>query len=651
MSNSAVNAFAKNRAEELGPDLWGKFIVPLFFHKLALDDVRKPLLFEGGRGCGKTTLLRYLSHRTQLSSKRKLSGENLPKQIGLYLRADTQYLRTYWGDWQNEQQWHTVFEHSLCLMILHEMLSAFQLLASDPDRVALFPGIHALDLSLLQDFDPNAPVTLATAVQFVDQRQNELAMWLNNPETVHKPLLLPIKPLLLALIQGVRQQVPTIANVDFFVFVDEYENLRPYQMRQINTLLKHSEPPLIFHVAAKRNGMSTRATVGNEQIQDPADFRKIDIEEHLDREFDLFAAELFCFRLLRKGVSLKGCPVTEDLLCDEQAVGKRLEDDEYRKSVKAFVASILPGLNNDEIATYVMDDEALRGRLQKSIEDALKQSASHIAVDRFLLKDAEQASICVPALLNQGKKAEVILNEIEAYARREPSQFTPGEWIHHYFMGSLLRLYLPLQRPCIAYAGFNAFLRLSRGNVRHFLELCHMSMQVLGDGRTKVVDRIEPTDQAEAARMASALFVKETQGSGDFGNRLYLVVNTLGQIFRLSQHRLAQSEPERTHFSITDGMPSERAEEIIRECIKWSVLFVTKETKVKDSRFVAEEYVLNPIFAPYFGISYNKGRRLELSRQALEDILLGDRSSLDKLVRTYKDQWGVRDSQQQMPLL
>lgn len=645
MPQSAINAFAKNRAEELGLDLWGRFVVPLFFHKLALDDVRKPLLIEGGRGCGKTTLLRYLSHRTQLSERRQLKADALPKQIGLYLRADTQYLRTYWGTWLGEQEWEKVFEHSLCLMILGEMLSAFHMLGQGPDRCALFPGIENLTVGALRDFDPEAPLSVDEAATFVEKRQNQLAMWLNNPDVLSRPLFLPLKALLLALVRSTRQQVPAIAQIDFFVFIDEYENLLNYQMRQINTFLKHSEPPIIFHVAAKRNGMSTRQTVGNEQLQEPDDFRRVDIEELLASDFDLFAAELFCFRLLRKSIPLDGPPVTEELLRDEQSVGKRLSAPGYRDAVKGFVDSILPGMSSEEMAMHVFNDAPLSNRLKKSITDVLSTIDRKQEPDVFLRPDAAQASICVPALLHQGKKPDVIRTELDKYVEGKRSDFTSSEWVHHYFLGSLLSLYLPLQRPCIAYAGFESFLKLARGNIRHFLELCHMSMQMLGDSEAVELRPVPPEKQAEAARMASALFVKETQGSGDHGNRLFQVVNNLGQIFRMSQHRPAQSEPERTHFSITGGNLSERAEQILRECIKWSVLFATKETKVKDVRSEAEEYVLNPIYAPFFGISYNKGRRLELPYQSVEDILLGNRANVDRLVKSFQDKWEIADNQ------
>ena len=59
--SSIQRAFVKNRAEELGYDVWKHFAVPPFYDRLDLADAKKPRII-GGRGCGKTMLLRYLSH-------------------------------------------------------------------------------------------------------------------------------------------------------------------------------------------------------------------------------------------------------------------------------------------------------------------------------------------------------------------------------------------------------------------------------------------------------------------------------------------------------------------------------------------------------------------------------------------------------------
>ena len=49
----------RNRAEEYGFDLWKEFVVPPYFLSLKTLKSEKPLIIEGGRGSGKTMLLRY----------------------------------------------------------------------------------------------------------------------------------------------------------------------------------------------------------------------------------------------------------------------------------------------------------------------------------------------------------------------------------------------------------------------------------------------------------------------------------------------------------------------------------------------------------------------------------------------------------------
>jgi hypothetical protein len=58
MATNIQGIFAKNRAEELGDDVWEQFVVPPFYDRLDLTTARKPRLIIGGRGCGKTMLLR-----------------------------------------------------------------------------------------------------------------------------------------------------------------------------------------------------------------------------------------------------------------------------------------------------------------------------------------------------------------------------------------------------------------------------------------------------------------------------------------------------------------------------------------------------------------------------------------------------------------
>src|SRR5205823_5161908 len=82
---------AINRAEELGYDVWEQFVIPPFYNLLSVGSTRKPQVIIGGRGCGKTMLLRYLSHESTFSRNRSEIPPAALRHIGLYWRADTQF--------------------------------------------------------------------------------------------------------------------------------------------------------------------------------------------------------------------------------------------------------------------------------------------------------------------------------------------------------------------------------------------------------------------------------------------------------------------------------------------------------------------------------------------------------------------------------
>ena len=101
--------FSKNRAEEYGYDMWGYFVIPPFYNKLQLFRSNKPLVIEGGRGSGKTMLLRYLCHQTQFSPKRKKFDDKVFKRIGVYWKIDTQFTKLMSLRKKTEDEWNPYF--------------------------------------------------------------------------------------------------------------------------------------------------------------------------------------------------------------------------------------------------------------------------------------------------------------------------------------------------------------------------------------------------------------------------------------------------------------------------------------------------------------------------------------------------------------
>jgi hypothetical protein len=309
---------------------------------------------------------------------------------------------------------------------------------------------------------------------------------------------------------------------------------------------------------------------------------------------------------------------------------------------------VLPGLRNSEIAASILDDAVLYKRWRQLVSDGLKAQGSNLLPEQFLDKSFPEGSIvCAPLLPQSTKGADEVLDEFKKLIAGKPSRFKDGDWIHHLLIGALLLVYLPYrQRPCPIYAGFNAFVSISSTNVRHFLELCHTSIGKFDSSCDFSKFCVPIEDQAKAAFKTSLAFKDEVAGSGDMGNRLLSIVNFLGKLFRLSQGRPSQSEAERTHFCIINDQISDSAQSILNEAIKWSVLFQDPESKVKGIRYESSEYILNPIYAPFFGISYNKGRKLEISGHQAETIFTGNVDDFTKLLRQYEKQWAINNSEQ-----
>jgi hypothetical protein len=116
----------------------------------------------------------------------------------------------------------------------------------------------------------------------------------------------------------------------------------------------------------------------------------------------------------------------------------------------------------------------------------------------------------------------------------------------------------------------------------------------------------------------------------------------LGKLFALAHRRPSQSEPEINHFSIREGVAalSSSDREFLDEATKWSVLIELEETKTKsESSFTGTEWMLAPIYAPYFRITFRKKRRVELTRDELTVLINGPRDLQQGLYEKFERRW------------
>jgi len=359
-ANSFQDIFAKNRAEELGYDVWKHFVIPPFVARLSLHAAQKPSIIVGGRGCGKTMLLRYLSHKSMFSPARPNVPDEALYRIGLYWRTDTQFSNSMVKRNIHDDTWAAAFNHMASLIIGIEVLDSLLSIESCKPETITKKDLELLDFTRLRAFHPNLPSLLSELRNWLEEEMWRFEAWVNDVRKTPEPQFLAGMPFILALIQEIRRQLPSLKHSVFMVYVDEYENLTTYQQEIINTWLKHSETPLIFNLAMKRYGFVTRSTTGPQQLSHIHDFRSHDLEDYLlDGGFELFAAEILFLTLSMS--SMQDSPVQPEKLRDSAYLSER-KSQEYAKRVLTAAQGLFPDVAQDALAKGVFQDRALSGK-------------------------------------------------------------------------------------------------------------------------------------------------------------------------------------------------------------------------------------------------------------------------------------------------
>lgn len=629
---------SKTRAEEHDADVWGEFYIPPYFNKLSLQTATKSSYIVGKRGCGKTMLLKYIDYHTAFSKKRKFIPQSEISHIGVYWRVDTQFCNSLNHRGIAEYDWITVFESYFSLAIGIEIIKSIKEIAESsfdgfsPEDYDDFKFISA------RDFHQDFPVGSNELLTFLESRRRAFASWVSNITTTQKPILPPGKIFLEALISDIKAN-SRLRHASFYIYVDEVENLVPYQRRVLNSLLKHSQKPLIVSFTSKELSNET-ATTGPESINATHDFKLIPLDE-LASESDhkTFFAEVFLANLeLASGNGddqLLSCLRAPDALSSRSS-------DEYKATISSKIRSLFPDKSAKEIAREAVLEKRIFNILKDRVKKSLSTRNTSLTVDDFIDGSfAPESLIIAPALLSRPRNSpEEVLGFLKEYSE---SRVDHKGWIHNNLVGGLLEAYRPYGYICPIYSGYDTFFTMANMNLRHFLILCYKALEI-ADLSDETVGRISLETQARAAYEAADKLIREIKTFGPQGERLRMFVLRLGNVFRTLQSAPSMSEPEQNQFTINSGERTLDDEEtfFISELKKYGIIAERLETKTKGvvgSDIV--DYQLNPIYSPYFQISYRRKRKIALSVDQFHVLALGTEDDYKSLSsRILKDQGG-----------
>ncbi|MGI8901474.1 MAG: hypothetical protein ACR2HA_11225 [Nocardioides sp.] len=296
--SSVTDLFGGLRAEWLGPRLYDTYRSPEYLPELLSS---KPCILRGGRGTGKTTVLRILSYEGQAAIASEANADPRDwERFGMYWRLDTNRVTAFQGEHLAEEAWFPIFGHYVNLVLCKQLAGlalwfAQRVPDSDPlDRRAA--GLIAKSLHIDAADSLEAPDwALEAGIIDFEARINNIID--------EGPGRLSMQAAPIDLFVNYLRQLPQFSDRLLFFLLDEYENLLDYQQRVINTLIKHSGMNYTFKIGVKVTGHRDMRTLNEtEALQEPADFTSVDISEKLTAiGFSGFARDVCNERLTQIG--------------------------------------------------------------------------------------------------------------------------------------------------------------------------------------------------------------------------------------------------------------------------------------------------------------------------------------------------------------
>jgi hypothetical protein len=588
-----VELFGIYRAEWLSDALFKLFTKPTYYPEL---ETARPCVLVGGRGTGKTTVLRCLSYEGRFA----LDGEDASRvadwpYYGFYYKVNTNSVRAFQGEELSLRQWQKLFAHYINLVLcgrLVEFLEWHTMMVAESE-----PLSEGMCSEIANALFCEAADTQATLLASIQRGVRRFEAWINNIDPDQLPNLSMQGTVLDDLCSAVLA-LPQFSSKRFFFIIDEYENLLDDQQEVVNTLIKHCGPGYTFKIGVRELGWRRRSTLyDNEQLVSPADYERIDIEQRLEGEqFVKFATEV----------------------CGLRASGRFPEGID--------LDTMLPFLKAEDEAKLLGAESRAR-----EVRDELERTDPEAA---RLIDDASALELALVQYWARTKKKS--LSEIVHDRAKNPKAWS--DRLHNYRIPLLFTL--RGSRPGIRkyYAGWRTFTLLAGNNIRYLLQLVGQALLLqrqsgeLADG-----EPIAPGIQTQAAIAVGAKNVKELEGLGIHGAQLTRLVLSLGRLFEMLALQPEGRRPEITRFTLPEDEPLGAVEGILQAAVMHMALVRTVSSQRTDFDLKSYDYAVHPIFAAFFGFSHRDMRKITLSPDIILLLMQDPKAAIKKVMRTSDD--------------
>lgn len=611
-----------------------------------------PTFILGGKGSGKTHLMRYASYPLQrmrfvAKGAKIVDGLVADGYVGIYVRCSGLDTGRFKGKGQVDDAWSEIFSYYLELWLGQSLLNVIaDIVRSDV--------LHAIEANLcrgVQDlFDDTPPNsnTIAALCDDLNARRKKLDFEVNNAAftgTLSPGIALTRGRLIFGLPKIVASLIPDLSSIQFCYQLDEFENLTYSQQIHVNTLVRERESPATFKIGARQFGIRSHKTLSAD-------------EENLrDSEFDELRLDLR-FR--------ENADRYKELV--DQLVERRL--DQFRTNAPSSAGQIKltewfeePDLDwNSQLLSSIAGGRQSRdrphfARLRGELEDGFALSAAPGATGTPEI-DAIIDGLSVPEypLLEKlnvlvfygewARKRHLVqaVRDINAQCTKFRAGDQSGKYAEKLkrFKSDIVAQLLRENSEKQIYTGLSNFVRMSEGQPRALITLLkHTYDWALFQGERPFVEgRISYVAQSRGAVSSAEWFYNSMMKAGADGREILIAIDRLSQLFRINRFSDKIRECSLIGFSASLINVSDRASAVIRHAIDRSFLVeVEGGQQERNSEQVTKKLQLNRMLVPRWSLGTARRGIIPFSRSDIEAVFDPDQEA--KFVEMRRD-WEAR---------
>lgn len=608
----------------------------------------------GGKGTGKTHLLRYYSYnvtRLRFPNKRGIDIIKESNFLAVFQRAAGVDSTRFEVSSEIDINWQLLFGIYLELKLSESVIDALCDIKNTSDDEVFD------DVTFINEIRKNVTNKDIESISTLE----ELKKWLVHQRKIIDDAVneaaftgqVDLKPpfaigkLCLTISTAINYWHPDLSEVTVFYLIDEIENFSLKQQQVVNTLIRYGESRAIFRVTGRQYAIKTYATLANgEENRLNSEFKTVILDELLlksGQKFNEFAKKLILQRLSYFGAGISG------LNKDNATIDKLNFREVFEEIVPAnYYSETLSRLSiHSSNLSFV---KSFRKLLEVTYKDVEITNAINEIVD-LLISD-------FPLVI---QKLNILLYVKKIKKDSDPKEF--AKYIHDsaslYLIDKVDGFYSNayghyatdiFSQLCkdsavgfgVVYAGFDTIIKMTSANPRNLLIVLSKmyDISVFRDSPF-FTEKLSIEIQTEAL-IDSAKFMYEADTNFGFESDIALrCVDRLAAILKTARFAINIPEVSPLSFSFSNDDLSENSKKIIQDALNYSLLFEILDGRAdRNSQKVIRKIELNPMLSPRWSLPVSRRGDISLNKELLAVVFTNDASAdFDLYLKKLSNKW------------